>query len=166
MMMRPSIFSFVRFSLCVAICAGLSFSIWSPAWANGFKALQGVLGAMTQKPAPAAAPQMASVAAVKAALKGKWEQQIKSCYSASDTYIWAEDGGWSGYEFSCTVPAKAYTLQGFSGTLACAAEGSEYEAPTELLLAADGKSAKVTNLENGSVQNLVKCPKETENILP
>lgn len=155
----------MRWLALAAVCAGLAYPLGAQGAGDSLKALQSMLGQLASKPA-APASHMGSIAAVKAALRGKWEAQIKTCYNPSDSYIWAEDGGWSGYEFSCTVPAKAYTLQGFSGTLSCAAEGSEYEAPTELVLSADGSSAKVTNMEDGSVQTLVKCPKETDSILP
>ena len=158
-------------SLCLLLALGAVRVSPVAAQGDGFKALQNMLTGMSKKPAaPAPAPMsssgMDSIAKAKAALKGKWEAHIKSCYQSSDSYIWAQDGSWSGYEFSCTVPAKAYTPQGFSGALACSAEGNDYTSSTQVILAADGKSAKVTDLENGTVQTLFKCPKETESIMP
>ena len=164
-------------ALRVTAFAGLCSLVAAPILAQNapeaFKALQGMLGGMAKKAAPAPAPTsaapaggLASIAAVKAALKGKWESDLATCRKPTDSYYWGDDGSWSGYEWSCQVPAAAYNARGFKGTLACSSEGNDYPSPTELLLSADGKTAHVTNLEDKSVRTLVKCPKETDSIMP
>lgn len=105
-----------------------------------------------------------SPAQTKAALQGKWESSLKACFSPSDAYLLIDDGSYSGHEFSCSIPASAYTADGFRGKLSCAAEGEEFDVATQALLSGDGKTLRISS-DNGA-HIYVRCPRATENILP
>lgn len=131
--------------------------------ANPFGALRSIMkGVGTQQAEPAAAPMSADEA--MAALRGKWQAAVEDCYQPSDSFVFADKNSWSGYEWSCEVPAAAYNSRGFAGDLNCAAEGEEYRAKMRVELAQDGKSLTVFRPEDGTSEKLLKCPKETEEI--
>lgn len=128
---------------------------------NPFKALKDLLGNLKagQK---GAGQQEASKARI--ALRGKWEADKASCYRPTDTLVYAEDGLWSGYEWHCQVPESAYNATGFSGLLACSAEGEDYDNQLTVALEAGGQSLVVNPDGHGRGQKLLKCPAETETI--
>ncbi len=130
---------------------------------NPFGALRSIItGANAQQSQPAAAPMSAHEA--MAALRGKWQSAVEDCYQPSDSFVFADQNSWSGYEWSCEVPATAYNSRGFAGNLSCAAEGEEYRVKMRVELAEDGKSLTVFRPEDGTSEKLLKCPKETEEI--
>lgn len=122
------------------------------------------LGAATIDAQARPAAGTRSIAQTRAALKGKWESSLKACFSPSDAYLLIADGSYSGYEFSCSIPAAAYTAAGFSGKLSCAAEGEEFDVATQAILSGDGQRLRISS--DNSLQTYVRCPRATENILP
>ncbi len=141
-------------------------AIAAPAFAqttNPFGALKNMMnGLKDQQAKPTAAPMSANEA--MAALRGKWQAAVEDCYQPSDSFVFADQNSWSGYEWSCEVPAAAYNSRGFAGDLNCAAEGEEYRVKIRVELAQDGKSLTVFRPEDGTSEKLLKCPKETEEI--
>lgn len=128
-----------------------------------FGALRGMLnGLQSQK--TATGPASRSPAQAELALRGKWQSDLSDCYQPTDTVVFGAKQSWSGYEWSCDVPATAYNSRGFAGELICAAEGEEYRSKTRVELAEDGQSVTVFRPDDGTSEKLFKCPKETESI--
>lgn len=148
--------------VCTAALAALATPVIAQE-ATPLDALKGVLNGFGNRAATAANPAR-SPAQAMAALRGKWQAALEDCYQPSDAVVYAESNSWSGYEWSCEVPADAYNSRGFSGDLACAAEGEEYRVKLQVVLAPDGKSLTAIRPKEGTSEKLVKCPKETEAI--
>ncbi len=91
---------------------------------------------------------------------GTWSSNPnQQCNEYSDGQYWGDQGGWGGHEWGCTIPPSARTVNGFSGTFSCGAEGEAFTESSSVVVANDGKSLVYTNHKSGESIRLYKCNK-------